>query len=191
MARANVREQLIDAGLRTIYTHGFNGCSVQDITVAAGVPKGSFYNHFESKEALALEALERFWEAGTERRAVLSDTSLDPIERLRRHFMMLSEAIIRNHFLRGCLIGNFSSEMAVHDDFRSRLGEIYANWTAQIASCVEEAAKAGRVRAQAPAASIAAFLVNSWEGAVLRAKVEHNQSALDEFSAVVFSSVFS
>lgn len=115
---------------------------------------------------------------------------LDPVERLRRHFQLLSEAIIRSQFLRGCLIGNFSSEMAVNDDFRSRLGELYADWTAQVATCVEDAAKVGRVRAQASASSIAAFLVNSWEGAVLRAKVEHSQSALDQFSAVVFSSVF-
>lgn len=190
MARANVREQLIDAGLKTIYAHGFNGCSVQDITVAAGVPKGSFYNHFESKEALALEALERFWESGTERRAILGDTSLDPVERLRRHFQLLSEAIIRSKFRWGCLIGNFSSEMAVNEDFRTRLGEIYSAWTTQIASCIEEAASAGKVRAKVPATSVAAFLVNSWEGAVLRAKVEHKRSALDEFSEVVFSSVF-
>ena len=38
------------------HTRGFNGCSVQDIVDAAGVPKGSFYNHFDSKEALGVEA---------------------------------------------------------------------------------------------------------------------------------------
>src|SRR5713101_8636342 len=61
MARANVREKLVTAGLDTLYRRGFNGCGVEDITRAAGVPKGSFYNYFESKEALGIEVLERFW----------------------------------------------------------------------------------------------------------------------------------
>lgn len=70
MPKPNVREQLMEAGLRTLHSQGFNGCAVQDITQAAGVPKGSFYNHFESKEALALAALEMFWVNGTARRAL-------------------------------------------------------------------------------------------------------------------------
>lgn len=191
MARVNVREQLIDGGLQTLYRQGFNGCSIQDITEAAGVPKGSFYNHFASKEELALAALERFWEANEKRRTVLSDSSLDPVERLRLHFQLLSDALARAQFQHGCLIGNFSSEMALYAEVRNRLGDIYVTWTNRIASCIDEAAKAGRVCAKAPPASIAAFLINSWEGAVLRAKVEQRRDALDDFSAVVFSSVFS
>lgn len=191
MARVNVREQLIDGGLQTLYRQGFNGCSIQDITEAAGVPKGSFYNHFASKEELALATLERFWEANEKRRTVLSDSSLDPVERLRLHFQLLSDALARAQFQHGCLIGNFSSEMALYAEVRNRLGDIYATWTNRIATCIDEAAKAGRVCANASPASIAAFLINSWEGAVLRAKVEQRRDALDDFSAVVFSSVFS
>lgn len=190
MPKPNVREELIEAGLQTVYLQGFNGCSVQDITEAAGVPKGSFYNHFESKEALALAALERFWDYGTKRRAVLTDISLDPVERLRKHFQLLSDAIIKAKFERGCLIGNFSAEMANFKDFRVRLGEIYATWTGMIAACVEEASKAGRLSQKVPHSVVASFLVSSWEGAVLRAKVEHNRSALDDFSAVTFSCLF-
>jgi len=59
MPRPNVREKIIDAGLKVLIEKGFNGCGVQDITAAAGVPKGSFYNHFESKEALGGEVVER------------------------------------------------------------------------------------------------------------------------------------
>ena len=62
MARLNVREQLLSAGLDTLHRRGFNATSVQDITEAAGVPKGSFYNHFESKEALGAEAVVRYRE---------------------------------------------------------------------------------------------------------------------------------
>ena len=191
MPRANVREQLIEAGLQTLHLHGFNGSGVQDITDAASVPKGSFYNHFESKEALALQALERFWQNGAGRRALLGDTSVEPVERLRRYFRGLADTIVHHNFQRGCLIGNFSTELSAESkEIRDRLAEIYAAWSRSIESCVREAEKAGRVQPRLPAAVVATFLVNAWEGAVLRSKVEQDKSPLDQFEHVVFASIF-
>jgi hypothetical protein len=60
MAKANVKEQIVTTSLQLLHGKGFNATSVQDITDAAGVPKGSFYNHFSSKEALGLEVLQRY-----------------------------------------------------------------------------------------------------------------------------------
>jgi TetR/AcrR family transcriptional repressor of nem operon len=191
MPRPNVREQLIEAGLETLHLHGFNGSGVQDITDAAGVPKGSFYNHFESKEDLALQALERYWQNGAGRRGVLSDTSLDPVERLRRHFRGLSDLAVRQKFQKGCMIGNFSTELSAQSkEVRDRLAGIYAAWSRAIESCVREAEKAGRVQPRLPAATIATFLLNAWEGAVLRSKVEQDKSPFDQFDRVVFASIF-
>ncbi len=191
MPRPNVREQLMDAALQTLHLHGFNGCGVQDITDAAGVPKGSFYNHFESKEALAVEVLERFWQSGASRRALLNDADLDPVERLRRYFRALSDALVRSKFERGCLIGNFSTERSAHSkDMRERLAAIFAAWTRLIESCVRDAEKAGRVKPRLPASAIASFLLNAWEGAVLRSKVERDKSPLEHFERVVFTSIF-
>ena len=60
MARPSLREKLASSAVDTLHAKGFHGCSIQDITDAAGVPKGSFFNHFESKEALAIDALGRY-----------------------------------------------------------------------------------------------------------------------------------
>ena len=191
MPKPNVREQIVVAGLETLHRRGFNGCGVQDITDAAGVPKGSFYNHFESKEALALQALDRFFQNGAGRRALLSDTSVDPVERLRRYFRALADTVVHHNFQRGCLIGNFSTELSAESkEIRDRLAEIYAAWSRSIESCVREAEKADRVRPRLPAAVLATFLVNAWEGAVLRSKAEQDKSKLDQFERVVFASIF-
>src|SRR6516162_649282 len=180
MPRPSAREQIVQAGLKCLAKKGFNGVGVQDITDAASVPKGSFYNHFESKEALALQALDRFWQNGAGRRVLLSDTSVEPVERLRRYFHALSDTVVHHNFERGCLIGNFSSELSAQSrEIRYRLAEIYAAWSRLIESCVREAAKVGRVQPRLPAATIATFLVNAWEGAVLRSKVEQDKSPLD------------
>lgn len=190
MAKANVREQLLDAGLRTFHSRGFNGCGVQDITQAAGVPKGSFYNHFPSKEALALAALEVFWEGGAARRALLADGSMDPVERLRLHFQKLSKALARLGYQPGCMIGNFSAEMAGQPDFKRRLEQIYGDWGQALASCIDEVRLAGQLKVDLPSQVLAAFLVNAWEGAVLRAKVQGKGAAFDDFEQAVFAGFF-
>ena len=60
MARHNLREQIVEAGLKALLEKGFNACGVRDITDAAAAPTGSFYNHFASKEALGAEIVERY-----------------------------------------------------------------------------------------------------------------------------------
>lgn len=191
MARHSTREHLIDSGLNTLYRQGFNGSGVQEITAAAGVPKGSFYNHFESKEAFALEVLERFWQGGDHRRALLTDKDVDPVERLRRHFRSLSDAIVRYDIHAGCLIGNFSSELPSQSDLvRERLTKIYADWTKGVETCVDEAKQSGRLRPDLSSADVASFLVNAWEGAVLRAKVERSRAPLDQMDRTAFPAFF-
>src|SRR5882672_6182046 len=102
MPRANTKEQLIVAGLNALLKKGFNG---------AGVPKGSFYNHFESKEALGAEIVERYGLNST-RRAILRDKTVPPLQRLRTHFETLNATFVKSKFERGCLLGNFSAELA-------------------------------------------------------------------------------
>src|SRR5262250_3003246 len=112
MPRPNVREQLLDAALDRFHALGFNGCGVQEITDAAGVPKGSFYNHFESKEALGVAVLDRYWQICSEQLRILNDERVPPLDRLRRYFESLAGSIAGQGYAKGCLIGNFSTELA-------------------------------------------------------------------------------
>lgn len=80
------------------------------------------------KEALRLFVLGRFWEGGADRRANLIDASADPEVRLRDHFKAYAEIVINQDFQKGCMIGNFSVEMARNDDVRARLKNMYKTW---------------------------------------------------------------
>ena len=113
MPRPNVREKILDAAIETVRSRGFNGCGVNDITAAAGVPKGSFYNHFDSKEALGAEVVDEYWQRGACRTLrILSDETLAPLERLRRYFASMVGNLADRDYRCGCLIGNLSAEMA-------------------------------------------------------------------------------
>jgi TetR/AcrR family transcriptional repressor of nem operon len=189
MPRPNVREKLIEAGLNTLMQKGFNGCGVQEITDAAGVPKGSFYNHFASKEALGAEIVERVSQ-NNPRRAILADTSLPPLERLRRHLAALIERAVENDFERGCLLGNFSAEMSSQSPLiRERLHMLSTSWTEEIAAVVREAQADGSIRSNTPAEDLAAFLLDAYEGTLLRVRIEKNGAAFDRLMKLVFTQI--
>ena len=188
MAKPSVRERLLNAAVEAVRQRGYNACGVQDITDAAGVPKGSFYNHFDSKEALGAAIVEQYWQRGAcSSLRVLSDESLPPIERLRRYFGTLAANMADCDYKSGCLIGNLSAELA--DQSRlvcDRLSAIYAGWTRSIETCLREAQDAGEIRADRDPAVLAGFLLNAWEGAMLRAKVDKDGAAYRQFQEIVF-----
>lgn len=190
MPKPNVRQKILDAGLETIHRLGFNGCSVQDITQAAGVPKGSFYNHFESKEALGLEILEFYWQKAIVNLNVLGDKMLSPVERIQLHFDSLASNLSDVDCKKGCLFGNLGAELSEQNPkVRELLSSFFAQWTQAIELCIREAQLTNFVRADLDAAAIAAFLVNAWEGTVLRTKVNQDQTAIAQFKAIVFGVV--
>jgi TetR/AcrR family transcriptional repressor of nem operon len=183
-----MRERLLDAGLETLHRRGFNGCGVQEITDNAGVPKGSFYNHFESKEALGAAVLERYWEqrAGAALR-LLEEPDGRPRECLSRYFAALAANMAGHAYTGGCLIGNLGAELSDQSELvRIGVAKVFAGWTEALESCIQEGQREGEIRADCDAAVLASFLINAWEGVLLRAKVVKNSTPFEEFNEVVF-----
>jgi TetR/AcrR family transcriptional regulator, transcriptional repressor for nem operon len=187
MPRPSTREQIVQAGLKCLTTKGFNGVGVQDITDAAGVPKGSFYNHFESKEALGVEIVERYG-ADKRRRELLTDKSIPPLERLRRHYERLTTLCVDARFERGCILGNFSAELSNQSEvIRESLRRLYERWTKDVEATIAEAQDQGAVSKALTAAELAGFLLDAYEGALLRARVERDGRAFERFMKFAFS----
>ena len=194
MARSSshdVRERLLEAGVQTFSKSGFNGCSVQDITDAAGVPKGSFYNHFESKEALAAAALEHYWVSGTcDQLGILTCASLSPRQRLRRYFEVATSDIAKINFTCGCLVGNMAAELSDHSPvIAAKLSDIFRGWSRQVGACIRDAQAAGEIGSTADPDQLGAFVLNAWEGAVLRARIEKTERPLRQFVETLFTSL--
>ncbi|VFU10299.1 TetR/AcrR family transcriptional regulator [Methylocella tundrae] len=188
MARASLREKIVDAAVERFHAQGFNGCSVQDITEAAGAPKGSFYNHFKTKELLALEALTRYRKES--RTAMLFEGDKPPLQRLRAHFEFLAERLEGWNFERGCMVGNFGAEMAdAYPDMRRALAETLLVWSANIASVLRQAQAAGDLSKDKDPELLARFLVDAWEGAVNRARMIKSRAPFDEFLIVAFKAL--
>jgi TetR/AcrR family transcriptional repressor of nem operon len=178
MARPSLREKLASSAVDTLHTLGFKGCSIQDITEAAGVPKGSFFNHFENKEDLAIDALRRYLEGS--RSDMLFDAGVPPLERLKGHFKFLSERLIEQGFERGCMLGLFATEMArEYPKMREELRLVFEKWCGAVETVLREAQ-------DNDPGEMARFLVNAWEGATIRLKITQDREPIDDFLNTTF-----
>ena len=192
MAKASHRDRILDAGLKVMFHKGYIGSGVRDIVAEASAPQGSFTNHFRSKEVFAREVLDRYFDHLKGLVAqVLDDRSLSPRQRLRRYLDIISERLNVDEFRRGCLIGDFSLEAAPQSDMlRERLVAIFTEWRAPFAACIAEAQTAGEIAATFTPDDLAEFLLASWEGAILRMKVERGPEPLERFKRIAFATVF-
>jgi TetR/AcrR family transcriptional repressor of nem operon len=192
MAKANVKEQILTTSVTLLHSKGFNATSVQDITDAAGVPKGSFYNHFTSKEALGMEVLQRYLAAVADLGAVLHDRALPPKARLRQYFDNMIAGNAANDFHSGCLLGNFSTELSNQiPAIRSAMQHAFAAGAEPLAEVIAEGQQDGSIGNNMPAAELAAFINDAWQGAVLHAKAEQSRTPLDRFARMVLSNILS
>jgi TetR/AcrR family transcriptional repressor of nem operon len=191
MSQRSLREDILNAGLKVMFRAGYQGASVRDICAAAGAPHGSFMNHFRSKEAFVKEVLDRYFDnLKTVVSSTLGDKSLSPRERLRRYLDTISGRLAGEKWGRGCLIGDLSLEASLQSKpLRKRLEEIFQEWRTPFAQCIEEAQAAGEIDSKFEPTDLAEFLLTSWEGAILRMKVEGGPAALDRFKNIVFETV--
>src|SRR6059058_4069409 len=192
MGRRSLRNQILRAWLPVLFRSGYHAASVRDICAAAGAPQGSFTNHFRSKEAFAVEVLNRYFDYLKDMvAAALTDETLTPRQRLRRYLDVITEKLERDRWMIGCLIGDFSLQVSSHSRLlRKRLDSIFREWRTLFASCIAAAQAAGEVDSRFDATELAEFLLASWEGAVLRMKVERSPAALERFKTIVFETVF-
>ncbi len=192
MPKHSLKDAILDAGLKVMFRTGYNGTSVRDVTAAAGAPQGSFTNHFRSKEVFASEVLDRYFDhvKGLVGEA-LDDRSLTPRQRLKRYLDIITGRLEGDAWSRGCLIGDLSLEASGSSEaLRLRLVAIFEEWRKPFAACIAEAQRCGEIAADFDAGELADFLLTSWQGAILRMKVERSPAPLQRFKIIVFQTVF-
>lgn len=189
--KPGTRDNLIQAGLKLIHAEGYSASGIQSIVAQADVPKGSFYTYFASKEAFGGEVLDAYAESAFARtRALLGKIDLGPRARLEAYFDDLIGSYKASKFARGCLLGNFSAEAADHSAMiRRHLAKHFKSWSGLFQTCILEGQQKGEIADQFSAAALADFILNSWEGALLRMRVEKSDAPLLEFKTMIFCKI--
>ena len=191
VSKPSHREKILTEGLRVVHERGYAGASVRDIVAAAGVPQGSFTNHFASKEAFCLEILDLYFSdvRATIQRTLRND-SLPPLVRLRAYVDAQIKYLNRIGWQNGCLIGNFSAEASDHSEIiRKRLVKIFEEIRQAVAYCLKAAVKSGELSRKTDCDELGGFIVASLQGAILQSKAERRAVPIERFKHLIFSTL--
>lgn len=188
MEANTTRDIIIRTGADLIAQNGFRATGINAVLSATGVPKGSFYHYFKSKDDFGLAVIESYSRYYDRNLAlILDDASRRPLERLRQYFESGTADMTACAYARGCLIGNLGQELAAQNEmFRARLDEVFAGWEARFAACIAQAQALGELDPAIAPQELAGFLLAGWEGAILRAKVVKSIEPMDRFQRVFF-----
>jgi TetR/AcrR family transcriptional repressor of nem operon len=190
-SKETTKTALLKSGRRIIVEKGYNNTGIQEVLQDVGVPKGSFYHFFKSKEDFGLAIIN--YDAAIHARVVeqyLSDTTLSPLSRIKSYFENKLSEYESLHYREGCLLGNLSQEMADQNErFRVRLQVVMTQWRDRVAQCVQEAQAAGEISSRWQAHDLAEYCLNSWEGALLQMKLTKTDKPLKAFMKVTFETV--
>jgi TetR/AcrR family transcriptional repressor of nem operon len=184
------RAALVEHGTRLMLRSGYAGVGLSELLQAAGVPKGSFYNHFDSKEAFGVELVRRYYaEHDQLLAALLAETDRSPLERLRSYFdLLLQRAVDAGPQARGCLMGMLALEMAASSEpLRETVSDSFRRWQARLAELLRQAQHAGELAPEQDPQPLAAILLEGWEGALMRARATRDLESLRTSLDLAFS----
>ncbi|MET8422132.1 TetR/AcrR family transcriptional regulator [Streptomyces sp. NPDC005134] len=179
---SDAKEKILGAAHTLIELRGYSALGVAEICKTAGVPKGSFYYFFESKEALALAVINEQWAEQQRDWSRILKSEAPPLQRLRQLFEE-TEADQRAGqqscgTVSGCMFGNLTLEMSNQTEaVREHLQAIFEAQVEMVDSVITEALERGEV-VVTDTREAARSVVAQLEGQVLFAKLYNNTSQL-------------
>ena len=193
MKDQDTKQRIIDAGTKAIVEKSFNGCGLKEILDAAGVPKGSFYHYFKSKEHFGIAVVEDSSEHHLSfTRKIFGDQKMTPLERIRAYFTEVRDHLQELGSQRQCLIAKVAlEESRLSEPMRNAIKVGYDQWQVLLAGVIRLAQAEGEIASDLDPEQLAAFLQNAWEGAMIRMEIDRDCKALDAFIAFVLDRMLS
>ena len=180
---SETKDRILSVGIDLFSKKGYNNVGLKEILTLAEVPKGSFYHYFESKEDFGLQVINRYSNEGiTFLREYLENEALSPKNRIINFYNGMTEHFLQKKCSEGCLIGNSSNELSdLTENFSKAIAYEFKLWQDLLEKCILAAQKSDEISSDSDSRMLASFILNSWEGALLRMKCEKNDIPLKDF----------
>ena len=181
-----IRKQLLEQGIKMFVNQGYHGTGIQEVVDNVGIPKGSFYNYFESKENFGSEVIKAYSEQFKSLLSdILAESENNAFNAIRIFFDVLIKRFEEKRCREGCLVGNLAAEISDNSEIGRKTISVCINeWKDIIAEVIRRGQKQKRIRADIKPDKCADFLVNSIEGYVLRMKIESNTKPIRDLKAL-------
>jgi len=191
VAKDSTRLSIIRDGARLVHSKGYNNTGLSDILHAAGVPKGSFYFYFKSKDDFGLAIIDHYWAFINHMgETYCSDGNVPPLERLAGFMDAYQKHFEKMDLRGGCPIGNLMQEMSdLSEAFREKVGDVYSRMQDRVSLLLKEAKERGDLSGGIDPDRTAQFILNSWEGAIMHMKLIKSSEPLKVFRQMVFERI--
>jgi TetR/AcrR family transcriptional repressor of nem operon len=186
------KNNLLSKGVSLLMQQGYHGTGLKEILDAVQIPKGSFYNYFGSKENFAAEVVQHYIEPFiSQLDAHLRRSDNDALGALQNYFNELITELEKADFKDGCLLGNLMGELGDNSDLcQKSLQQAVHRYRDLLQTGIEKAQQQSTVRTDKSAMEMADLLVNTWQGALLRMKIEKSSIPLKQCSQNLLGDLF-
>lgn len=186
----HIKEQLLDVGLTTLLAKGYHGTGIKEILDQLGVPKGSFYHYFKSKEAFAAEVITYYAKDLNTRlmhqvsASACATSGINGLDALKLIFQMLVKEHSEGY--KGCILGALASEIAESSDLcRAALRKEVTNWQSLLQSMIRHGQDQQVIRDDVDVSVLTRMVWNCWEGAVISVKIQDSLHVVEEVPDVM------
>jgi TetR/AcrR family transcriptional repressor of nem operon len=176
------KDNLLAQGVQLLIQQGYHGTGLKEILDAVQIPKGSFYNYFPSKESFAAEAIQHYITPFiVQLDDHLQKPEIDALTALKNYFNELIIELEKAQYKGGCLLGNLIGEIGDTSPLCQKSLQLAVHtYRNLLATGLRKAQTEGTVRTNKSADDMADLLVNTWQGALLRMKIEQSTVPLKQ-----------
>ena len=180
-----MKEQKVDyilsIGADLIAKNGFHQVGLQQVLDEAKIPKGSFYYYFKSKEDFGLQVIDYYTNQNVEfLKSFLEDKSKTPRDRIFGLFNAVGEVYVKQQFAEGCLLGNCSLELSAQKSiYAENIEKSFRSWEKLFIATIKEGQEEGDIKQDKKPEDLASFILNTWEGALVRMKASKSNRPLE------------
>lgn len=177
--KEHLRERLLDQGIQLVTEHGYHGTGLKKILDTVQVPKGSFYNYFESKEKYVAEVIKKYSDDQLSRLdKYLETTEDDPVTVIRYILQVMHQKHEQEDNV-GCLTGNLAAEIGSSSKVcQVAMSDAVLLWKKRFVGLITEGQQQGLIRDDLSADSLADILWDTWQGALLRIRIDSDTNYL-------------
>ncbi len=187
----NTRIKLLDEGVQGFIDQGYHGTGLKRVLDRVGVPKGSFYNYFESKEDFGAQVVQHYSQRFVDQLdEALATAGPDGLSALKKFFRQMIRRFEAKDFRQGCLVGNLGGELEDSAVCRDALRDALDGMRDRFRDAISLGQRHGTVRDDISALELANLLLNAWQGSLLRMKIDRSVKPLKQCVKLIIDDFF-
>lgn len=176
------KETILKIGYDVLRKNGYHNVGINQILKEAGIPKGSFYNFFESKEDFAFQVIKYYGESNKIWLEEFFSQKGSPFFLIQSFYRQLIDYNEQDEFASGCLINSMSNEIGrLNARLAAESNEYFMSWIQVIARTIQQGQDQGEITQQVSAIELAEYLHAGFYGTFSRMKVTASRDFMDKW----------